>query len=62
MRRETYFHKCQDHPCAKLTNEQVIEIRKLYDAGGITQKELAKQFKVSVSQICKIVNGYYWNL
>ena len=60
--RNTYFRKCQDHPYAKLTNEQVTEIRTLYEAGGITQKELAKRYGVSISQICKIVNGYYWRM
>jgi len=41
----------------KLTNEQYDEIRELYNEGiGISQRQLAKQYKVSRSLIGIIVN------
>lgn len=43
-----------------LKPEQVIEIRKLYKTGDYTQKELAKNYGVSVNQIYRIVNRKRW--
>ncbi len=45
---------------AKLDNAKVVEILELYKSGGYTQAALAKQFKVSVANINKIVVGEYW--
>lgn len=39
-----------------VTDEQVVEIRKLYEAGNISQRMLAAMFKVAQSQIWAIVN------
>ena len=44
---------------SKLTEEEVLEIRKMY-AEGYTQQELADEFGVSVSQINNIVNRKNW--
>ncbi|HWY34759.1 MAG TPA: HNH endonuclease [Nitrosopumilaceae archaeon] len=44
----------------KLTDKQVIKIRKLYYVGGITLKELAKEFKVHFTTICDICRGKTW--
>jgi hypothetical protein len=45
---------------AKLTADQVVEIRRLYKAGGITQQRLAARFGVSDSMICFIVKNQHW--
>lgn len=44
----------------KLTQEKASEIRKLYAAGGVTQKQLAEKFSVSKATITGIVNGRTW--
>jgi hypothetical protein len=45
---------------SKLTNDQVIKIRAIYAAGGISMKALGAQFGVSVSSVCMIVNRDIW--
>jgi hypothetical protein len=40
----------------KLSAAQVREIRKLHQAGSITQAELARKFGVDQSQICRILS------
>jgi len=42
------------HPSAKLTNEQVVEIRRACARGDITQKELALRYGVAQGQISRI--------
>lgn len=39
---------------------QVIEIRRRYDAGGVTQKELAEEFGMSQPLIGQIVRRVAW--
>ena len=45
-----------------LKKEQVIEIKKLYKQGGITQIELAKMFNTSQALVSKLTRGevYKW--
>jgi DNA-binding MarR family transcriptional regulator len=43
------------HTNAKLTPEQVVEIRAIYDAGGVRQVDLAKQYGVSQRAISLVV-------
>ena len=45
---------------AKLTEDQVAEIRALYAAGGITQVELGKRYGVRDSTINRTVNRVDW--
>jgi len=47
----------ESHPGAKLTDAQVEEIRGRYLAGGITQKSLAKEYRISARQISCIVSN-----
>lgn len=49
----------EKNPLSKLTEDNVIAIRKDYTA-GTTQKELAKLYNVSVSTIWNIVNNKIW--
>ena len=50
----------EDHPGAKLTDEDVKEIRHLYSTGNYTQQEIAKGFPVGRSQIANILCGLEW--
>jgi predicted XRE-type DNA-binding protein len=45
---------------AKLKESDVIEIRRLYSAGGITQKAIAQKFNVQQMQISRIMKGTRW--
>ena len=44
----------------KLTSSIVLEIRRLYAAGGWTQRGLAAKFGTSCANVCNIVNGRIW--
>lgn len=48
------------HGNAKLTSEQVEEIRRIYAGGGVTQKEIGKMFGMSNQEISNIIRGAYW--
>ena len=50
----------EQHPSAKLSDEQVIEIRQLYRTGKYTYKQLAKRFEVSSAQIISIIRWKKW--
>lgn len=43
------------NPNLSLTDEQVLEIRERWSAGGITQTKLADEYKVNQTQISRIV-------
>ena len=45
---------------AKLTVKQVMEIRDIYAAGGTFQSTLASQYKISKSQMSRIIRGMKW--
>ncbi|WP_083856625.1 helix-turn-helix domain-containing protein [Nitrolancea hollandica] len=45
---------------SKLTELEVLAIRQLYAAGGISQRALGKRYKVSRTMISNIVSGKYW--
>ncbi len=47
----------QKNPAAKLTDNQVAQIRLAYQRGGYTQAKLADRFGVSHQQISRIVRG-----
>jgi len=48
------------HGLAKLTEDQVREIRRLYATGNFTQREIALQFGVDQTTISPIVNRQTW--
>lgn len=50
----------ENHTASKLTNEQIIEIRRLHSEGNTTQREIAKRFCVGFKAINKIVLGQRW--
>lgn len=47
----------EDHPSAKLSNEQVKEIRELYATTGISQRSLAKLYGVGKSLVGSIIRN-----
>lgn len=49
------------HGMAKLTAEQVREIRARYAAGGITQEQLGNEYGVSGAHVCGIIKGRFWS-
>jgi DNA-binding MarR family transcriptional regulator len=50
----------ESHPSAKLTNQQVISIRDLWNVGHRNIKVMARNFGVSQSNIKKIVENKTW--
>lgn len=50
----------ETHPHARLTEEQVREIHRLYAAGEGTQKQIANRFGVSLLTVNSIVTGQHW--
>lgn len=56
---DRHIPKGSESPLAKVTEEQVKEMRDLY-ATGTSNKTLRKMFGISKSQVSKIVNGTSW--
>ena len=48
------------HGMSKLTEEQVIEIRRRYADGGVTQQELGDEFGIHQTRISDIVRRKRW--
>jgi predicted XRE-type DNA-binding protein len=59
MRNNT-FQRGSAHCRAKLTEDIVREIRRLYATGAFSQQELAGRFGVSQRAICQIVRRRTW--
>jgi predicted XRE-type DNA-binding protein len=60
MRRKGRVAKGETHTRAKLTSNEVFEIRNLYQRGGVFQREIADLFGVSRMAVSAIVCGYNW--
>jgi len=50
----------EGHHSAKLTDANVLEIRKLHAAGGISQRKLGERFGVAQANISLIVLRKHW--
>ena len=50
----------EDHPKAILCDSQVIEIRKIYNKGKLTRKEIAKMYNVKLHVIVDVILGRTW--
>ena len=48
------------HPGAKLSREQVLEIRERYAAGGVTQAALAKEYGIGRATVGHVTSGRLW--
>jgi len=51
----------QQHPSAKLTDEQLLNIRDLWKMGHRNIKVIAQNNKVSPSNVLKIIQRKTWN-
>ena len=51
----------QQHPSAKLTDEQVLNIRDLWKMGHRNIKVIARNNKISPSNVLKIIQRKTWN-
>jgi HNH endonuclease len=49
-----------EQPGSRLTDEAVRELRALYAAGGVTQRELAEYFDVSQGTVSRAWRGEHW--
>lgn len=49
----------EDRPQAKLTENEVIEIYRLYD-GGMIQREIGERYGITQTAVGLIVNGKRW--
>ena len=49
------------NPQARLTEADVLDIRERYEAGGISQRELAEEYGVTPSTVYLIVKRKNWN-
>ncbi len=58
--RRNYKLFGEAHPNAKLTREQVIEIRREIKVAGTSRAWLAKRHNVSRTTIDNIVRGFTW--
>lgn len=50
----------EKHPCSKLKNDEVKEIRRLRQVERLTCKQLGEKYGVSVTNIKNIVNNKTW--
>jgi len=48
------------NPTSKLTEEQVLAIRRKYDAGGTSHRALASEFGVGKATITRVLSGKNW--
>lgn len=48
------------NPSAKISRDDVIRIREIYKSGGVLQRDLATQFRLSKSQISRIIRNEKW--
>lgn len=48
------------HGAAKLTEANIVEIRRVYAGGGVTQRELANLYGVTQGNIHLVVSGKHW--
>jgi len=49
------------HFYAKLTEEQVLECRRRYFAGGVSQQALADEFGIGRRNMGDVINGVTWS-
>lgn len=58
--RLSKIFSAENNPSAKLTWEQVREIREKYKSGKYSQRELAREYKVGKTSIAYIINNKAW--
>ena len=53
-------HKGVDHPFAAFTDEDIIEIRRIYKEGNTSYAKLGRKYKVSEGAIAAIIKRRSW--
>jgi hypothetical protein len=53
-------HFGETHANSKLSNKDVVEIRKAYSSGCYSQKDIAEKYMVKNTVVSRIVNGKGW--
>jgi hypothetical protein len=59
-RHRTNPHKGEDHRSAKLTQEQVLEVRRRFAVGGISKAALGREYGVTQTTIDHIILRATW--
>ncbi|MFE2969933.1 endonuclease domain-containing protein [Streptomyces sp. NPDC059340] len=54
-------HRGEANRAAKLTEDQVVEIRQRYAAGGITQRRLGEEYGIHRVHVNGIIRGHDWS-
>lgn len=54
-------YKGENHPMSRLTEEDVINIRKLYQEGNIKQKDIAKMYNITQVMVSRIHRRIAWS-
>ena len=60
MPSRSNYRRGAAHPQSKLNENQIREITRAYDRGGITYRQLANQYGVSTSTINDVLNHRTW--
>lgn len=60
MARKGRNSRGEGRPTSKLTSKQVLEIRRRYAAGDVTQEELASEYPVGLTAINFVINRRTW--
>lgn len=58
--KEGGYARGQEHHRAKLTDEDVIKIRAMWDSEQYTQKVIAEKFGIHVSTCANIISKRFW--
>ena len=60
MENNLMNNKGESNPSSKLKKEDVSYIKKLYETKEYSHRELAKKFKISKTQIGRVINNKSW--
>lgn len=48
------------NPTSKINYNNALKIKRLFN-DGYSRKEISQQYSISYQQVCRIINGKYWN-
>jgi hypothetical protein len=54
------LHRGESHGMAKFTEDEIRELRRRYDAGGVSISALARECKVALSTMTSIIRRTHW--
>jgi len=58
--KDKYEHNDLREVRSKIDENDVVEIRKLWNEGALNQQEIAKRFEISTTQVWAVVHGKLW--